>query len=132
MMPLRVRSPRTGTTIPSQLDLQDHKERQKLLKSSPADDTDRDIDLLQRLTRLNARPVAFKDAQSMVTAYLEVDERFFTKETIMREGLFMLGEKAQDTLRDLQNSSYWVLKDAIGDDFELVSVSHLYFIRPGS
>ena len=61
----------------------------------------------------------------MIEAYLEADDRFFTKETIMREGLFMLGEKAQNTLRGLQKSSYWDLQDAMETDFELVSVIHL-------
>jgi len=78
------------------------------------------------MSRLDARPEAFKNAQSMVEAYREADEQFFTKETIMREGLYMLGEKAQSTLRDLQKSSYWVLQDAMGADFELVSVVHVF------
>jgi len=122
MMPLRVRHPLSDTTLPSQVDGQDPAERQKLLRSTPADRVDREIDLLQRIIRLNARPPALKNAQSMIEAYLGADERFFTKEIIMREGLFMLGEKAQSTLRDFQKSSYWALQDAMGTDFELVSV----------
>jgi len=132
MMPLRVRHPVSDTTLPIQLDVQNFTERHKLPKSTPADGVDRDIDLLQRLTRLDARPTALKNAQSMIEAYLEVDDHFFTKETIMKEGLFMLGEKAQSTLRDLQISSYRVLQDVMATNFELVSVSHLYFTRPRS
>jgi len=125
MMPLRQRHPPSDTTVPSQLDVQNPEERQKLLRSTPADRVDRDIDLLQRMSRLSGSRKASQNAQSMIEAYLEADDRFFTKETIIREGLFMLGEKAQSTLRDLHKSSHWVLQDAMGTDFELVSVIHL-------
>ena len=125
MMPLRQRDPPSDTTVPSQLDVQNPEERQKLLKSTPADRVDRDIDLLQRMSRLNASRKASENAQSMIEAYLEADDRFFTKETIMRERLLMLGEKAQNILRYLQKSSYWVLQDAMVTDFELVNVVHL-------
>jgi len=68
----------------------------------------------------------------MIEAYLEVDDHLYTEETVVRKGLFMLGEKAQSTLRDLQNSSYCALQDVMDTGFELVSVSHLYFTRPES
>lgn len=101
---------------------QDLEERLRLLKSNPADNMDRDLDLLQRMTGLNSRQEAFKNAQSMLEAYLDMDDRFFTKETIMRKGLFLMGRKGQSALRRLQNPSYPALEIAMGTDCDAVSV----------